>query len=303
MRKLSETQQEVSDAKLEPVIQYRERTGQFFPEDRLKLEPGQTPLEMVYIPSGSFMMGSPENEQGRDKSEGPQHEVTIAEPFFIGKYPITQAQWRAVAALPRIERELDPTPSKFEGDNRPVEQVSWYDAVEFCDRLAQATHRPYRLPSEAEWEYACRAGTTTPFHFGPSITTDLANYRGRDLEHEGRTSYPGNYGDGPHGDYRKQTTDVGSFEGSNAFGLYDMHGNVWEWCRDRWRSHSEAFNDGSALLTPLKNKGKKNSFHVLRGGSWYDVPEGCRSAARNGNSPDGRGEDLGLRVVCAIART
>ncbi|NJM57731.1 MAG: formylglycine-generating enzyme family protein, partial [Synechococcales cyanobacterium RU_4_20] len=131
-----------SDAKPEPIIQYRDGTGQFFPEVRLKLEPEQTALEMVYIPPGSFRMGSPEGELGRYDDEGPQHEVTFAEPFFMGKYPITQAQWRAVAALPQIERELNPNPSNFAGDNRPVEQIDWLEAVEFCARLAQATRRP-----------------------------------------------------------------------------------------------------------------------------------------------------------------
>ncbi|NEO21280.1 MAG: formylglycine-generating enzyme family protein, partial [Moorea sp. SIO4A5] len=126
---------------------------------------------MVAIPEGSFIMGSPETEEGHTNDESPQHRVTVTS-FFMGKYPVTQAQWQAVAALPQVNRELEPDPSHFKGKNRPVEQVSWYDAVEFCERLSQYTKRPYRLPSEAEWEYACRAGTTTPFHFGETITTD-----------------------------------------------------------------------------------------------------------------------------------
>lgn len=132
-------------------------------------------LEMVAIPSGSFVMGSPKDEPERDESESPQHRVTI-QPLFLGKYPVTQAQWQAVASLPQVNRKLNPEPSRFRGENRPVERVSWYDAVEFCERLSQHTGKPYRLPSEAEWEYACRAGTTTPFHFGETITSDLANY-------------------------------------------------------------------------------------------------------------------------------
>jgi formylglycine-generating enzyme required for sulfatase activity len=131
-------------------------------------------IRMMLIPSGSFNMGSPEDELERSASEEPVHLVKVPS-FFIGKYPVTQAQWKIVASLPQVNRELKLDPSYFKGDNRPVESVSWYDAVEFCQRLSQYTHRTYRLPTEAEWEYACRAGTTTPFHFGETITTDLAN--------------------------------------------------------------------------------------------------------------------------------
>ena len=174
-------------------------------------------LDLVCIPGGSFTMGSPDNEESRDSDESPQHRVTV-QPCLIGKYPITQAQWKAVAALPKVERDLKPDPAYFKGDNRPVEQVSWDDAMEFCQRLSKRTGREYRLPSEAEWEYACRVGTTTPFHFGATIMPDLANYDG---------NYT--YGNGPKGKYREQTTDVGSFP-PNAFGLFDTHGNVYEWC-------------------------------------------------------------------------
>ena len=132
-------------------------------------------LDMVLIPGGSFMMGTPEGEEGSSEAEKPQHQVSIPA-FFMAKYPVTQAQWRVVAALPQINQELDADPSRFKGDDQPVEQVSWRDATEFCARLSQKTGKPYRLPSEAEWEYACRAGTTTPFHFGETITTQLANY-------------------------------------------------------------------------------------------------------------------------------
>jgi len=288
-----------STAKPEPIIQYRERTAQFFTEDRLALSVDQTPLDLVYIPPGSFTMGSPEDELGRYSDEGPQHPVTIAKPFFMGKYPVTQAQWRAVAALPQVNRELKPDPSNFQGDNRPVEQVSWHDAVEFCQRLATATGRPYRLPTEAEWEYACRAGTTTPFHFGESITTDLANYRGQDWEYEGKT-YPGAYGDGPYGEFREETTAVGQFEIANAFGLYDLHGNVLEWCQDWWHdSYEGAPEDGSAWLTPVEGEEERR---VLRGGSWYYDPEGCRSAVRGRLAPGVLSDFVGFRVVCGVAR-
>jgi formylglycine-generating enzyme required for sulfatase activity len=287
-------------AKPAPLIQYRDRTAQFFTEGKLELSTGQTPLDMVYIPPGSFLMGSSENELGRYKDEGPQHPVTIAQPCFMAKHPITQAQWRGVAAMPQVERELKLEPSNFNGDNRPVEQISWLDAVEFCRRLEKATGRPYRLPSEAEWEYACRAGTTTPFHFGESITTDLANYRGTDLEHEGKT-YSGAYGDGPHGEYRKETTDVGSFKVANAFGLYDMHGNVWEWCQDWWHeSYEGAPDDGSAWLAHEEDAEEKR---VLRGGSWGNYPVSCRSADRLRVAPDNTLIIVGFRVVCGGART
>ncbi len=122
-------------------------------------------------------MGSPEGEKGRTEDEGPQHQVSLSS-FLISRHPITQAQWQAVAQLPQINQELDPSPSHFKGQDCPVERVLWYQAVEFCDRLTQLTDRQYRLPTEAEWEYACRAGTTTPFHFGETITPDLANYNG-----------------------------------------------------------------------------------------------------------------------------
>ena len=158
------------------TINKRSGQNQYYEEP---IAEGCRPLEMMRITAGSFLMGSPENELERSPDEGPQHEVALSQ-FFLAKYPITQAQWRAVAAMPQVNRELKPAPSNFKGELLPVEQVSWYEAVEFCDRLTLHTNRKYRLPSEAEWEYACRAGTTTPFHFGETITTDLANYRGED---------------------------------------------------------------------------------------------------------------------------
>ncbi|WP_414588907.1 formylglycine-generating enzyme family protein [Scytonema sp. PCC 10023] len=254
-------------------------------------------LEMVAIPSGSFVMGSPEDELGHHESESPQHTVTI-QSFFIGKYPVTQAQWQAVASLPQVNRELDANPSGFKGENRPVERVSWYDAVEFCvrlsrfveGRLSQHTGKPYRLPSEAEWEYACRAATTTPFHFGETITSELANY---DAE--------STYGAGVKGVSRGETTPVGSFGVANAFGLYDMHGNVWEWCADHWHSNYKgAPTDGSAWLDD------NDDDRVVRGGSWYRVPEYCRSACR-GTSPTDDDDDNdhvdGFRVACSTVWT
>ncbi|TAD93461.1 MAG: formylglycine-generating enzyme family protein, partial [Oscillatoriales cyanobacterium] len=210
-------------------------------------------IDMIAIPGGSFVMGSPSTEAGRSSDEGPQHTVTVA-PFFMGKYEVTQAQYQAV---------MGNNPSRFKGAKRPVENVSWDEAVEFCRKLTQKTGKSYRLPSEAEWEYACRAGTTTPFYFGDTITPELVNYDG---------NYP--YGAAPKGLYRQQTTDVGSFP-PNSFGLYDMHGNVWEWCSDKWHgNYSGAPTDGSSWETGTDNN------RVLRGGSWNLNAVNCRSANR-----------------------
>ncbi len=238
------------------------RRAEFFKEDL----GNNISLEMVSIPGGTFMMGSPE-----DDSEKPIHPVNIAA-FSMAKYPITQAQWQAI---------MGNNPSSFKGANRPVECVTWYQAQEFCQRLSQKTGKTYRLPSEAEWEYACRAGTTTPFHFGETITVDLANYDAND-----------SYASAPTGTYRQQTTDVGSFP-PNAFGLYDMHGNVWEWCADPWRSnYNGAPRDGSVwqLCGNTQNR-------VLRGGSWYTHPRECRSANRCGIKSNAGLSNFGFRVV------
>ncbi|MEH1789275.1 MAG: SUMF1/EgtB/PvdO family nonheme iron enzyme [Nostoc sp.] len=253
-------------------------------------------LEMVAIPGGQFLMGSPESEPERYASESPQHSVTI-QPFFMGKFPVTQSQWKAVAALPKVSIDLNPDPSNFKGANRPVEQVSWDDAIEFCARLSKKTEKTYRLPSEAEWEYACRAGRTTPFYFGETITTDLANYQGTDWDYQGKV-YPGNYAQGPKGEYREQTTDVGKFP-ANPFGLFDMHGNIWEWCLDEWHgNYNGAPKDGSTWLVDNDNQNR-----LLRGGSWDDLPRDCRSANRGYNARDIVNDSVGFRVVVFRGRT
>lgn len=283
-------------------IQRRQEQNEFRRED---LGNGVT-LDLVRIPAGSFEMGQTEAEKeelirqrGKENyqkyfvDESPKHTVTIKEPFWMGKYQVTQAQWRAVADLLKADRDLNSDPSAFKGDDRPVEQVSWFEAVEFCKRLSQKSGRAYRLPSEAEWEYACRAGTTTPFHFGETITTDLANYDGNYI-----------YRSGPKGIYRKETAPVGSFGIANAFGLYDMHGNVWEWCLDHWH---ESYVDKP---DELKRNGhdpwlssNDNSPRMLRGGCWVNYPEDCRSAFRSRPSPGSRYFGIGFRVVCAAAWT
>ncbi|MEG3864612.1 bifunctional serine/threonine-protein kinase/formylglycine-generating enzyme family protein [Microcoleus sp. Z1_B2] len=216
-------------------------------------------LDMVAIPGGSFVMGSPDTEAGRSSYEGPQRTVNIPA-FFMGKYEITQEQYQAV---------MGNNPSEFKGAKLPVEKVSWNDAVEFCKRLSQKTGKTYRLPSEAEWEYACRAGTKTPFYFGETITPDLVNYNGNNP-----------YSGASKGLYRKQTTDVGNFS-PNAFGLYDMHGNVWEWC-----SHPD--ND-------------RSDRRVRCGGSWKDAAVNCRSAYRLSNLAGDRYSDIGFRVALVSA--
>jgi formylglycine-generating enzyme required for sulfatase activity len=206
------------------------------------------------------MMGAAQNEANASSDEYPQHPVNIAA-FSMAKYPITQAQWEAI---------MGNNPSNFKGANRPVENVNWHQAQEFCQRLSQETGKTYRLPSEAEWEYACRAKTTTPFHFGETITADLANYEYN----------------------RNQTTDVGSFP-PNAFGLYDMHGNVWEWCADPWHeNYNDAPTDGSVW-----ESGGNTEYRVIRGGSWYYFPQYCRGAVRNWVGLVSRDWDYGFRVV------
>ncbi|GCL42436.1 bifunctional serine/threonine-protein kinase/formylglycine-generating enzyme family protein [Dolichospermum planctonicum] len=231
-------------------------------------------LEMIAIPGGTFWMGSPANEAERGDNESPQHQVTVPS-FFMGKYPLTQAQYQAI---------IGDNPSGFKGNNRPVETVSWDDAVTFCQKLSQRTGKNYRLPSEAEWEYACRAGTKTPFSFGDNITTDLVNYNG---------NYP--YKSAPKGKYREQTTDVGTFP-RNAFGLYDMHGNVWEWCEDDWHeNYINAPTDGSAW-----NSLSGSNIKLIRGGSWRRNAGYCRAAARDRGSRGLRYYYCGFRVVSSF---
>ncbi len=211
-------------------------------------------------------------------NEKPVHKVTIGKPFYLGKFEVTQAEWKVV---------MESDPSYFKGDDLPVENVSWDDCRKFIEKLnGRRDGYEYRLPSEAEWEYACRAGTTTAFVFGETITTDRVNYNG---------NYP--YGNAPKGAYREKTTPVGSFP-PNALGLYDMHGNVWEWCQDRWHGNYEgAPNSGSAW------EGGGENVRVLRGGSWNDFADLCRSAYRGGSTPDDRGSLMGFRVAASPVRT
>ncbi|OBQ30289.1 MAG: peptidase C14 [Aphanizomenon flos-aquae MDT14a] len=234
-------------------------------------------LDMVQIPGGSFKMGSPVTEKDRSDDESPQHEVNVPA-FSMGKYVVTQEQYQQI---------MGNNPSYFTEKEAklPVEQVTWNDAVDFCEKLRQKTGREYRLPSEAEWEYACRAGTTTPFHFGETITTKLANYKGTSI-----------YASEPKGEYLEKTTDVRIFP-PNAFGLYNMHGNVWEWCQDDLHNdYTDAPTHGSAW------ESQGGDIKVARGGSWLNDPTSSRSAYRGtfGKSKL-RVNDLGFRVVCSGA--
>ncbi|WP_373544161.1 formylglycine-generating enzyme family protein [Chamaesiphon sp.] len=225
-------------------------------------------LDLVLIPSGTFMMGDHRHHQ----DEQPIHQVTVPS-FYIGKYPITQAQYRFVMGEERGDAV---------GIDYPIEKINWHDAIDFCHKLSQQTGKHYSLPSEAQWEYACRAGTTTTFHFGDTITPDLANYNG---------DYP--YGGAAQGENRAQATPVGSFP-ANAFGLYDMHGNVWEWCLDEYQpSYQGAPIDGSAVAADLTDGVKR----VMRGGAWDYVARGCRSAVRCSLDAGLRVGGCGLRVV------
>jgi formylglycine-generating enzyme required for sulfatase activity len=265
------------------TIHKRKATNHFYDEIlNVKL-----PLRMMQIPAGEFLMGSPDSEQGRSERESPQHRVSVPS-FFMAKYPVTQAQWRIVAAMEQVERKLNPDPSYFKGDSRPVEQVSWEDAIEFCARLNEYTKKQYGLPTEAEWEYACRAGATTPFHFGETISPELANYDGSNAYTDG--SIVKNLG---------KTTPVNYFGIANAWGLCDMHGNILEWCEDLWHdSYDHAPDDGrSDWLTD-----SADDTRILRGGSWVNYPRYCRSACRHHLNPALRDYGIGFRLACATPR-
>jgi formylglycine-generating enzyme required for sulfatase activity len=298
-------------------------------------------LELMTIPAGSFVMGAPKTEKDSRENERPQQLITLKS-FHLGRFPVTQAQWRVVAGWEKVDRDIENAePSRFNQDyvelsddrwQRPVERISWYDAMEFCARLSRETGFIYRLAREAEWEYACRGiereqllkiarkppkvgersrtvqkwltGQSTlsarekkeviglwnqhcyqPFHFGPTLTDKVANYHATDT-----------YNNGPKGKYREKTTPVGYLGLANAFGLYDLHGNVWEWCLDDYHDSLEGILSDGQPRQPTK----QNSIFskVLRGGSWYSSPWDCRSAYRVDYDPDDRVNFIGFRVVC-----
>jgi sulfatase modifying factor 1 len=256
--------------------------------------PGGATMRFAHIAPGEFLMGSPSGEEGRDADEGPQHKVRLTKGFAMGVTEVTQAQWESV---------MGTNPSRFKGPTLPVEQVTWFDAVEYCNRLTEWVNqnggpyrKPYyaidgervtagvgtgfRLPTEAEWEYACRAGTTTPFHFGSTISTKQAHYYpDESVPWEKRTG---------------KTKPVGSFP-ANAWGLHDMHGNVYEWCWD-WYGEKEYATRSSSSVTPDPTGPSSGGARVVRGGSWVSDPWDLRSAYRGRGSPAGRGDDIGFRL-------
>ena len=241
-------------------------------------------LEMIEIPGGVFTMGANESDQN---DERPQHQVKVSG-FWMGRVEVTREQWREVARMKSLkqQRDLAEDPSRFKDSWRqPVENVSWDEAVEFCARLSGKTGKTYRLPTEAEWEYAARAGTETAFAFGPTITPRIVNYDG---------NYP--YGSAPKGEYRSKTVPVGSLLVANAFGLYDMHGNVWEWCSDWYSSSYYAECEQRGTVTDPQGP-STGSYRVICGGSWSSSAVYCRSAARSAGAPGCRGDGLGFRLV------
>jgi uncharacterized protein (TIGR02996 family) len=252
-------------------------------EDRLRslLEAGVQPvgpfwtnsvgMKFAWIPPGVFLMGSPDTEPERGDNET-QHRVRLTKGVWLGLHPVTQAQWQAV---------LGKKPSRFKGKDLPVERVSWDDCQEFCASLTQLGGRQYALPTEAEWEYACRAGTTTPFHFGEILNSTQANCNGNDP-----------YGTEEKGPYLERTTVVGSY-GPNAWGLHDMHGNVFEWCQD-W--YAEDVSVAEEAENHVQGKGNEDGCRVIRGGTWRDGAKRCRAAYRLRVVPAGRITILGCRA-------
>ncbi len=246
-------------------------------------------MKLLLIPAGEFTMGSPESEKSRHADEGPQHRVWITRPFYLGAYPVTQAEYKRVTGR-------NPSYMTADGDRKddlrgidtsrlPVDEVSWNDAMEFCRQLGRQERQTYRLPTEAEWEYACRAGTMTPFSFGGMLNGLAANCWG---------NHP--YGTREEGPCLKRPSVVGSYQ-ANAFGLYDMHGNIGQWCTDWYDEHYYS-------VSPMNDPSGPNqgSHHVIRGGNWSYDPDACRSAFRSHNSPGFRTYVLGFRVVRVASR-
>lgn len=235
-------------------------------------------IALIYIPAGEFDMGSPLEEIKRDNDEA-QHHIKLTKAFYMGKFEVTQLQYRVI---------MNENPSKFAGDNYPVDNVNWYEAARFIKRLSDKTGLKFRFPTEAEWEYACRAGTTTAFNTGTTIDSDLVNYD---------ASTP--YANGIIGKEMKRTTKVGSYP-PNAFGLYDMHGNVWEWCGD-------VYKDDYYKITPSidpngPQEDVQGADRVMRGGAWNEKAPKCRSADRNNRRPKANQPMIGFRIVMEIEK-
>ena len=256
-----------------PTTQEIKKENESAPQEQQKEPPKEFTnsigMKFVWIPPGNFQMGSPKEEKVRQNHET-QHKVTLTKGFYMGVYTVTHEQWKNV---------MGNNPSFFKGEkNLPVENLSWEDCQEFIKKLGEKDKKEYRLPTEAEWEYACRAGTTTPFHFGETISTDQANYNG---------NMP--YGNGKKGKFQGRTTPVGSFP-ANAFGLYDMHGNVWQWCQDWYGEYPQ-----KDVIDPQGPDA--GQCRVLRGGSFVDQAKNMRSAARASAVPTHRYNFNGFRVA------
>jgi formylglycine-generating enzyme required for sulfatase activity len=267
-------------------------------------------MKLVPIPAGKFQMGSPATESEREDREL-LHEVTISKPFYLGVYEVTQREYDRLMGRPREGGKHNPWnfgyrfgPDKGGGPDHPAENVRWSQAVEFCNRLSALAEekkagRVYRLPSEAEWEYACRAGSTTPFHFGAELSAKQANFNGH---------FP--FGKAEKGPYLRQTAKVGRYK-PNAWGLYDMHGNVWEWCADFY--DPDYYKNSPKVDPPGPEKGVVPTgykewnvpgvgqfYRVMRGGSWVDEGRGCRAAYRFRGMPHDGYQIVGFRVACEV---
>ncbi len=268
-----------------PIVQGAPEEG-FLPGDGRNEWFQDHPLgpEMVVIPAGWVVMGSPAGEEGRSNDEEPQHRVTFKAPFALGRFAVTLAEFVAFAeATGYLTPDMGISfrnPGFAQAARHPAVGVSWEDAAAYCLWLSRRAGKTYSLCSEAEWEYACRAGSTTPFWFGPSIFTDQANYDG---------NYT--YGGGEQGECRRGTVPADSFE-PNAWGLYQMHGNVWEWCADAWHENYRGAPDDGSIW-----QGGDASLRVVRGGSWNDEPSYLRSAYRDRYRPVHRLRSIGFRVV------
>lgn len=225
-------------------------------------------MKFSLIPPGRFIMGSPRDEEWHREDEV-QHSVELSQPYYLGATEVTQKQWKEV---------MGTDPSFCTGDDLPVDTVTWEEATEFCRKLGKREGKMYRLPTEAEWEYACRAGTLTPFHTGDTITPDQANYDGNRV-----------YGDGPKGVFRETSTKAGSLP-ANAWGLHDMHGNLWEWCADWYGPYPQ--KDITDPRGPEKGERR-----ITRGGCWVNFPAVCRSANRGNAEPVSWNFHFGFRVV------
>jgi len=258
-------------APAESVVDYAKRLGR---SAELTLDLGNgVQMKLALIPAAKFRMGSPKEEIGRTASESDVREVTLTQPFYMGIHEVTQEQYQQV---------MGKNSSSFTDPKNPVDTVSWQDAADFCEKVSTLCKRTVRLPTEAEWEFACRAGTTTPFHTGPTVRGDQANYNGLNP-----------YGGAAKSEFRQKTTAVGSFP-PNAFGLHDMHGNVGEWCSDWLAEAGEAPQD----VDPTGPS--SGASRLLRGGSWAIHPKNCRSASRNWAGPGAAYYHFGFRAVVEL---